>query len=177
MVAHCIRDDFNTFLDKKYYMKVPEERRHGPNVSFCDHVFYMEEFGIENIFNHYDVMQDEPYAYYERCVSRFRAALNSPERSLLVGLSSFTTEGAFETLCDALREFDGPEVLAIRARSIDTGDGGGTLLSERRKHKFYELRMAGDLGPMEFTVAGDTEKFRGLLDELYCFKSPPGQTP
>ena len=75
---------FNTFLDKRYFVPIPDNLRPDKNANFCDHAFYHENFGVRFIFNHYDVTIDENYHYYVRCVDRFRAALKSSDGCILV---------------------------------------------------------------------------------------------
>lgn len=80
MVAHCIADDFKTFLDRSHYEPVPvDQRPHGPAVNRVQHRFYLSTFGVQYVFNHHDVHLDEGYDYIVRCVKRFRAALRSPQ--------------------------------------------------------------------------------------------------
>lgn len=78
MVAHCIGDDFRTFLDRSQYEPVPlDQRIAGHAANRVHHRFYREKFGIDFVFNHHDVHLDEDYAYLQRCVGRFREALGS----------------------------------------------------------------------------------------------------
>lgn len=79
MIAHCIADDFATFLDRDQYEPVPvEQRPNGPTVNRVQHRFYLSQFGVQFVFNHHDVHLDAGYAYIRRCVDRFRHALVSP---------------------------------------------------------------------------------------------------
>jgi hypothetical protein len=70
-VLHCLKDDFNIFMDKSYYQPFePGKRRHS---------YYSYKF-----FNHKDPMKDEDYNYYKRCISRFKEMLSSGEKKLFM---------------------------------------------------------------------------------------------
>jgi hypothetical protein len=79
MVEHCIKDDFKTFLDKSQYID------YTTNITLketqCEHRFYGKMLGNPEhniIFNHHNPLSNEnDYAYFERCVNRFRDLLKS----------------------------------------------------------------------------------------------------
>jgi len=86
MVMDCLRDDFQTFLDPAQH--VPME----PGIS-SNHLTYGSMVwgkNFDGIFNqhltfaHKDITMAEHYAYYQRCVERFRALLRSPEPKLFI---------------------------------------------------------------------------------------------
>jgi hypothetical protein len=65
VVAQIIQNDFIDFLDRSHYRHIAENK--------CGHALYHH-----SMFNHRNPLQnDEDYAYYERCVQRFRAVLCS----------------------------------------------------------------------------------------------------
>jgi hypothetical protein len=81
MVEHCIKDDFKTFLDKNQYIDYKLNNTLRENQ--CEHSYYgnMVFNGEHNvIFNHHNPLSNEnDYAYFERCVNRFRELLKSNE--------------------------------------------------------------------------------------------------
>lgn len=81
MVEHCIKDDFKTFLDKSNYTDYKTNNTLRENQ--CEHSFYgnMVFNGEHNvIFNHHNPLSNtNDYAYFERCVNRFRELLKSNE--------------------------------------------------------------------------------------------------
>lgn len=106
MVAHCIADDFKTFLDRSLYEPVPiDQRPNGPTVNRVQHRFYRDTFGVQFVFNHHDVHLDEGHAYIVRCVERFRAALNSPQRKVFLAtcLMSATAVEQLRQVSEALQ--------------------------------------------------------------------------
>ncbi len=80
MVAHCIEDDFATFLDPSQYRPVPvDQRKAGPTANRVNHAYYLDKFYIEFVFNHHDVHLPEDYAHFQRTVQRFRAGLRASD--------------------------------------------------------------------------------------------------
>lgn len=90
MIKHCIEDDFEIFLSKSEY------NTNLSNPEICEHNFYatiVENYqkieGFEDrekvIFNHHNpLVNEEHYAYFERCVDRFRQLLASDEEKTFV---------------------------------------------------------------------------------------------
>lgn len=105
MVAHCLDDDFATFLNRRYYEPVPpEKRRDGPDVNLCDHRLYRDRYGVPFVFNHRDPLDDEDYQYLVRCVDRFRAlARNGSATFLLATHDSEGREATFAAVSEAVR--------------------------------------------------------------------------
>ncbi|MBA1259186.1 DUF1796 family putative cysteine peptidase [Pseudomonas oryzihabitans] len=83
MVSHCIEDDFSTFLDRSHYRSVGADQRSEKDANLCDHQFYLENFGVKFVFNHHDPLTEKDYAYFVRCIERFRLALNNPDARLI----------------------------------------------------------------------------------------------
>ena len=93
MVAHCLDDDFKTFLDPQYFRPVPaEERRDGPTVNLCDHTYYLQHFGQQFVFNHTDPTSDKGLDYFKRCVDRMRSVLAAQDKKIFVCV---TLKGAY----------------------------------------------------------------------------------
>ena len=69
-IIHCIENDFEIFLDKSYYVSLPENK--------CGHKFYNDR-----MFYHHDPLNNEDhYKYFVRCVNRFRELLKNKEHKL-----------------------------------------------------------------------------------------------
>ena len=88
MVAHCIDDNFASFLNKDFYLPV----RQGKGRQ-CHHTFYNSDQRGSPLFNHRDPSTDEDYDYLVRCVNRFRAVLQSPDRTLFVLMQGHDAPG------------------------------------------------------------------------------------
>lgn len=72
IVIDCLSDDFEKFLDKKYYKNIT-------NSHACTHVKYGK-----SMFNHYNPLNNEYYEYYVRCVNRFRDLLLSSKNKIFI---------------------------------------------------------------------------------------------
>jgi len=71
-VIHCIEDNFNIFLNKKYY-KITDEFTRG-------HIIY----GLNMFHHHNPITVPHHYEYFIRCVDRFRNILNNINNKLFV---------------------------------------------------------------------------------------------
>jgi len=82
----CLENDFETFLDPQHHHTV--EPGISSNHRIYESMVWGKNFeGIVNrglTFAHKDITIPEHYAYYQRCVERFRALLRSPEHKLFI---------------------------------------------------------------------------------------------
>jgi hypothetical protein len=100
MVAHCIEDDFATFLDPAQFRPVPVElRKAGASSNRVNHTYYQEQFGVEFVFNHHDVHLPEDFAHYQRTVQRFQAGLQSRDLHVYV-LTCWHADGFLDAVTD-----------------------------------------------------------------------------
>jgi len=173
MIAHCIEDDFRTFLDPDQYEWVPPEKRHPPNANICEHRFYRDRFGVRRMFNHHDVTQPETHAYLRRCVDRFRQSIRADHRTLLIMLAPAheAEQEDFLRLCAALEPFEAAELMVVRMAS-EHGRFGATLLMEQGRHRLHDLHLTGGSGQLAFPEPRDAAMFRYMLDH-YRFDLPP----
>jgi hypothetical protein len=73
MIIDCLEDNFNTFLDKSYYINISELQ--------CGH----SKYNSLNMFNHHNpLINEDHYNYFIRCVDRFRILLKKPEHKLFL---------------------------------------------------------------------------------------------
>jgi len=72
MIIDCIENNFDKFLDKKYYKKIK-------NSPACSHLIYGK-----SMFQHYNPLIIQNYEYYIRCVNRFRELLLNPHNKLFI---------------------------------------------------------------------------------------------
>jgi hypothetical protein len=71
-IIHCIEDKFNIFLNKSYYINLPNNR--------CGHSLYNN-----NMFYHHNPLNNEnDYNYFVRCVDRFKKLLLYKEMKLFI---------------------------------------------------------------------------------------------
>ena len=175
MAAHCINDDFATFLDARHYESVPLERRHTPEANLCEHAFYRDRFGVRFVFNHHDPAANAAHrAYLGRCVDRMRQVLRSAAWKLLVMVSpSPVSEASLKPLLDALDAATSNFVLLalqFNTAPVNVAAGGApTLLSQvlrpqRLRHNLLkvELNVTAPSNGVEFSQPQDNR----LLDRL-----------
>jgi len=174
MVAHCIEDDFNIFLDPRYHEFVPPEKRIVPDANFCEHRFYRDDYGVKTVFNHYDITDPEHHAYYTRCVDRFRRSLRADHRTLLVMLTPehMMKPGDFDRLCSAFDPYPKAELLIVRACNR-AGKFGGELIQRRERHQLHDLNLIGKLGTVSFVHQGDDVMFHHMLSSYKFDLLPP----
>ncbi len=75
IILDCIKNDFEKFLDKQYYT-LPYES------DTQKHEYYYP--GDYTMFNHRNPLRDKDYAYYERCVERFRKLIKNNNNKLFI---------------------------------------------------------------------------------------------
>lgn len=95
MVIHCLKDDFKTFLDRRFHEAIPVDKRwDGPDVNLANHIFYKDNYGVNSVFNHHDPITEEGYAYFQRCVEWFRKVSTSGQRNLFLMVSPHSNKTA-----------------------------------------------------------------------------------
>jgi Putative papain-like cysteine peptidase (DUF1796) len=86
MVIECIRDDFKTFMNPVHHVPlqagISSNHLIYGNMSWGNNFLGKPPIGLT--FNHRDITLPENYAYYERCIQRFRTLLASPESKLFI---------------------------------------------------------------------------------------------
>lgn len=171
MINHCIADEFCIFLDKRYFVKIPEEHRLSAHTQYCDHVFYKEEYGVSSIFNHYDVTTEENYLYYARCVERFMKSLHSNKRNILLCIISdkLFNEEDFTKLLNSIDKFPNQELLIIRFIQSDWTTFGFHLAHQYKSHKLLDMHITGEVGAVEFTHMADEMNLIRLLDNFTLY--------
>lgn len=93
MILHCIKNDFNKFLDKGYYNAIAYNR--------CGHSYYHN-----TMFNHHNPLENEnDYEYFRRCICRFKELLNCHEPKLFI-MTFINMDHVQEELKNKLIEFN-----------------------------------------------------------------------
>lgn len=166
MINHCIADSFQTFLDKRHFIKIPDGHRVSNDTQFCDHQFYKTEYNVVNMFNHYDAMIEKNYLYYQRCSNRFMSSLTSGERNIVLCLipEDLFVEQDYISLVETVNKFPKQELLVIRCIKSSWTDFGFNLVHQQGVHKLLDMHITGDTGPVEFTHSADEMNFIRLLD-------------
>lgn len=85
MVAHCIDDKFQLFLDKDFYRPVlPDQRKAGDASNILDHAYYLAKFQVHHVFNQHEMQLPRAHDEMRRCVHRFMEAMAAPKPLLYV---------------------------------------------------------------------------------------------
>jgi hypothetical protein len=164
MVADCLENDFEDFLNREYYVPVLPDQK-----GFADHSLYKARYGIGSIFNHSNPLLPEVYEYTVRCVKRFRRMLTSDGRKVLFCLSDRRdTEGQFTRLHQHLDErYSGCElfIVKVEAPSVD-GTHGLRVLNQIGAHRLFSMTPTARCGPLSFPNGFDDLVVRRLLATL-----------
>ena len=94
MVGHVINDDFNKFIDRKYFISTQTVRTQGSKFEFKPviHDYYRSEFKITNVFNHHNPQLTSDYNYFVRSIERFRKMLFSNENVMFIVCTKHTSK-------------------------------------------------------------------------------------
>jgi hypothetical protein len=92
-IIHCLKDDFNIFLDKSYYIRI--------DYSKCGHSHYNDKMW----WHHNPLDNENDYNYYVRCVKRFKQLLKCEDRKLFI-MMFVNLDNIEETLKQQIIEFN-----------------------------------------------------------------------
>jgi len=83
VVKHCLRDNFEIFLDKKYYNR---GKTHDNYEQIQNHTYFHDKYNNDlKMFRHRDPLNNiSDYQYYQRCVNRFKKILNNQNNKLFI---------------------------------------------------------------------------------------------
>ncbi|KAA9010774.1 DUF4214 domain-containing protein [Sphingobium limneticum] len=121
MLNHILEDDFNIFLDRKYFLTNEDIKRPDIHINQCDHLYYRDKFDISFVFNHKNPTNETDYNYYRRTVDRFRNNLSSDKQKLFVLISwrGNYQLSSFMKMLDILNSrSDSHSVIAINVKNI-----------------------------------------------------------
>lgn len=177
MVAHCISDNFATFLDSQHWRSVPVADRHTPEANLCEHLFYREKFGVPFVFNHHDPAASQQHAmYFQRGVSRLRQVLASPAWKLFILVSPVAvTLERMQPLLDALERATSKFVVVALQFNVALPQVHPVALSEvlrtqRLRHNLLkvELDVASASNGVAFANSLDNRMLDKFLATFRC---------
>ena len=162
MVAHCLSDDFRTFLDPSFYAA-----SHDTNAT--EHMFYRSHFDVDDVFAHHDPRNEEDYAYFVRCVDRFRSLLSDRGNTVLplVSRGNLKHPEAFERIADCLTgSSSGARLRLVTVLEPDKGmsTAGFFPIAERGSHRHVGYRPSSPLGSLGFGSPIDD----AMVSALFC---------
>ena len=172
MVKHCVEDDFKTFLDKSEYTTAAIDS------TICEHAFYSTM--VENyqedparkkvIFNHHNpLVKEEDYAYFERCVNRFRELLASPEEKTFVMFQrgdSDITKGILKSfsLIEFLKKYTSNFTLLVIHYNV-TGNSWHQLITSDNL-KFLNIETLSESRGLGFYNHEDDIYLNNIFNEI-----------
>ena len=92
-IMHCLKDDFNMFLDKSYYKSI--------GYSKCGHSHYNNQMW----WHHNPLYNENDYNYYVGCVKRFKQLLKCEDRKLFI-MTFVNKDTIEESLKQQILEFN-----------------------------------------------------------------------
>lgn len=175
MIKHCIEDDFRTFLNKSEY------NSNLSNPEICEHNFYatmVENYqkaeGFDDrekvIFNHHNpLVNQDHYAYFERCVNRFRELLASDEEKTFVIFQreyKNITDGVMKSLqlSQFLKNYTTNFTLLVIHQTV--GDEQSYQLIQGENLKFINLKTLSKSAGINFKNPIDDEYLNTIFDEI-----------
>ncbi|HWK53337.1 MAG TPA: DUF1796 family putative cysteine peptidase, partial [Hyphomicrobiales bacterium] len=166
VVAHCLGDDFQTFLDPGQYQVMPPEQRPLPEANVCDHAYYRDTCGVRFMFNHHDPSGAKDHGHFERTVERFRNLRHShaPVLFLLVTNMQFPAK-RYEPLVELLRRYvDDFLLLAVRfAVDAERPDKPLTLVHSTPQLALVDFPVAAASNGVEFPDRFDNIRFEAFI--------------
>jgi len=177
-VAHCIADDFATFLDTAFHERseVTLGPLHGRGPS--EHAWYRARFGVTQMFNHHDMQRPEDAAYFRRCADRFRHACANGRTTLFLACTRqhpAVGEDA-QRLARVLEGVCADFTLVVVAVGKGTGAAmpGLELQAAGAGCVLADLRPCSEWGPLAFGAAvDDLAVLQALFEGWRRFGRPP----
>ncbi len=167
MIAHCIEDDFATFLDPAHHRSLASDNELGS----ADHTLYRDRFDLPSIFNHRDPNPADSRGYYQRGVERFRRLQHGGKPFLCVMATPewLTSVADFSHLADTLSRLVPMASLAcIRVHSPqpDVLRAGYELVAQHGTHRAFDYRAFSHLRQLDFDSQLDNVALLALLARL-----------
>ena len=161
MVIDMIEDRFVHFLDPTCHARAPEDLYSTEHGGRTQHLGYLRRFGVNNVFNHHDVLTSDGLAYFSRCAARFHAVTSSSRKTLLlmVNTAGAIVPESFERLCHAINRCGDRNTLMC----INVGCAGDSFnmgMSEPFQYGRHRLRTYKSTSEM------DGVRFINPLDDI-----------
>ena len=121
VIQHCIETDFREFLCLENYVKKHTRTyAHKDTITegyicdeepFINHFYQPEDRRDEQntyqyhlVIAHHNIMEENDYQYYMRCIDRFRNLLDSHQHKMSVYISPLLVENVEESICAEYRD-------------------------------------------------------------------------
>jgi hypothetical protein len=151
-VIHCIKDDFNIFLDKSYYRTITNKQ--------CEHSYYNMMFTQRN-----PLMYQNDYTYYIRCVDRFKNLLQNKGTKLFITINA-NNDSIDENIMHNMIEFNNTFGLYT--------DNYVLLIIyhiKNKKQNYHKITIKGNIHFLELhtTSISNGVSFTNFSDNAYLY--------
>jgi len=161
-IIHAIKDDFNIFLDKSYYIHITNMQ--------CGHSFYNNSMW----WHHNPLYNKDIYQYVVRCVDRFKKLLQYREHKLFIVMVSNINENEKKNIIDFNTKLSlytsNYTLLVIDIIPNKENKECNHLFTYKDNIHFLELHTTSSSTGIEFANPHDNTYLDNLLKSCYNFK-------
>ncbi|WP_175946595.1 DUF1796 family putative cysteine peptidase [Burkholderia pyrrocinia] len=167
-MLHCFNDDFQTFLNKTHYRTVTRKRE--TTDSGADHVFYLNNYGIVEMFAHRDPSTEADYADLLKTTDRFRRLLASRDPKLFVMIDRprrrpFGIFGALSRKINRMTQNSALIYIQLKIPTMEAGVRSIRLLKRIGNHASYEFTPSSNELGVKFDDPIDNLSIIGLVQQ------------
>ncbi|GAA7767050.1 MULTISPECIES: DUF1796 family putative cysteine peptidase [Cupriavidus] len=146
-VVHCLKTDFGTLLDRKYYRSLSGIRKSGE--PGANHQWYLDTYGVRDMFAHRDPTRDEDYNYTVRTVERFRSVMagNGGKLFVMIARPQHDLQADFYSVAQAIDQATSNAAgiyIQLREPSNTAEHRCIRRLSSNGYHQLYEFMPASE---------------------------------
>ena len=164
VVIDCIKDDFKVYLDASYYIHISENK--------CGH----SKYGHNMWWHHNLITNENHYAYFARCVDRFKKLLKLKHRKMFVITFVNGEYGSYEDnfnekvieFNNELQKFTENYILLAITNKITQNKQSHAFKYEDNIH-FLTLNTLSKSNGGQFLNDGDNTYLDNLLRKTYTF--------
>lgn len=165
-IIHAIKDEFNIFLDKSYYIPITEMQ--------CGHSFYNPTMW----WHHNPLYNEDIYQYVVRCVDRFKKLLRYREHKLFIMMVRDIDENERNNIIEFNNKFSlyTSNYTLLVINSIPNKDDNNNnnkcyhLFTYKNNIHFLDLYTKTSSTGIEFANPEDNTYLDNLLKSSYHFR-------
>ena len=154
MINHCIKDEFNTFMDRRHYLN------HDTLSKMQTHTYYYPN--TITMFNHHNPLAKDDNDFFKRCISRFQALLKSDKPKIFLYFAEFSSE-----IQNTIREFN------IQFTGFTKNYKLLVILYRKGKTHTLAVEYYKNITMINITVLSKTDgvKFENEVDNIFINKT------
>ncbi len=167
IVKHCIDDNFDKFLDQKYYTDA------NPDSWQQNHSFYFP-FSEDKMFNHHNPLKNDDYNYFNRCVQRFEKLCQSNHFKVFINfhVNHEPINQNFKNKMIQFNDFLKPKInpnYALICIVQSLGNDRTYHFDTHSNIHFIDLTTTSPSNGKEFINSEDNLYLDNLIQEVYKF--------